>query len=263
MDSCRSIRRLTAGHIDPVARIRFLPRSQGRWYGNVSFLLESLREAALLLISLDADVCRVAATSLVISLAAVLMASLVGIPLGILVAVARFPGRSLLLGLLNALMAMPTVVVGMLLYGMLSHRGPLGEWHLLYTRGAIAIGQFLLIFPLIWNLSIAAVRNADWRIDYTSRILGASPLQRGLVLMDEMRYALLAAAIVGFGRAISEVGIAMIVGGNIHGFTRTMTTAIALETARGDFEFALALGILLLLIAFVVTFGPQQLQQKS
>ena len=161
------------------------------------------------------------------------LASLVGIPLGILVALRDFPGKRLLQQVLNTLMALPTVVVGLLLYGLLTRQGALGHLGLLYTIGAIIIGQTLLILPIIWNLSIAAASGADPRLLPTSKALGASTLQQGAMYVNEVRYALAAAMVAGFGRAIGEVGIAMMLGGNIEGFTRTMTTAIALETSKG------------------------------
>ena len=146
---------------------------------------------------------------------------------------------------------------------MLSRSGPLGEWDLLYTRTAIVIGQFILLLPIICNLSIAVIRGADQRIDLTCRLLGATLLQRTMMLLSEMRYGLLAAVIAGFGRAISEVGIAMLVGGNIKGATRTLTTSIMMDTSRGELELAFALGFLLLLTAFFVSFTLQILQRRK
>lgn len=226
----------------------------------MEYLWLSLLTALDLLLSLDREVLAVATVSVSISLGAVMLAALVGVPLGLLVALVPFPGRSFLEGALNALMALPTVVVGLVLYGLLAREGPLGEWNLLFTRTAILLGQFVLVTPLIWGLSIAAARAADPRIDDTCRHLGASLGQRLWMLFRELRYVLLAAVIAGFGRAISEVGISMIVGGNIQGYTRTLTTAIALETTRGEFEFALALGIVLLLAAASVTWSVRRLQ---
>ncbi|MCY3750169.1 MAG: ABC transporter permease [Gammaproteobacteria bacterium] len=216
--------------------------------------------ALALIFSFDREVYAVVWTSLHISVVAVGLASLFGIPLGILVALREFPGKRLLQQVLNTLMALPTVVVGLLLYGLLTRQGVLGHLGLLYTIGAIIIGQTLLILPIIWNLSIAAASGADPRLLPTSKALGASTLQQGAMYVNEVRYALAAAMVAGFGRAIGEVGIAMMLGGNIEGFTRTMTTAIALETSKGEFEFALALGILLLATAFLVNFVVQRFQ---
>ena len=216
--------------------------------------------ALSLIFSFDREVYTVVWTSLHISVVAVTLAALAGIPLGIMVVLRDFPGKRLLLQTLNTLMALPTVVVGLLLYGLLTRKGVLGDLGLLYTTGAIIIGQTLLILPIIWNLSIAAAAGADPRLLPTSQALGASTLQQGVMYVNEVKFALAAAMVAGFGRAIGEVGIAMMLGGNIEGFTRTMTTAIALETSKGEFEFALALGILLLVTAFLVNFIVQRFQ---
>jgi len=225
----------------------------------MEFLLTALLRALDLVFGLDPEVWYIAATSLGISLAATGLAALAAMPLALVVHFTRFTGRRLLLGVLNTLRAMPTVVVGLLLYGLLTRTGPLGGWEWLYTRSAILLGQFVLITPMVWNLMLTAFAAADPRIDATCRLLGASRPQRGYMLLSEARFAVLAAVIVGFGRAISEVGISILLGGNIKGFTRTLTSAIAMETSRGEFEFALALGLLLLLIAFVVTYSLQRL----
>jgi tungstate transport system permease protein len=158
-------------------------------------------------------------------------------------------------------MALPTVIVGLLLYGLLNRQGVLGEFGLLYTPAAMVMGQSILIIPIIWNLSIAAVNGADPRLRPTCLSLGANLYQQGLIYINEVRFALMAAIVAGFGRAIGEVGVAMMLGGNIAGFTRTMTTAIALETSKGEFEFALALGMMLLLVALVVNIVLQQFQE--
>ena len=219
--------------------------------------------ALSLIFSFDGEVYTVVWTSLHISIVAVTLAALFGIPLGILVVLREFPGKRLLQQVLNTLMALPTVVVGLLLYGLLTRQGALGEMGLLYTINAIIIGQTLLILPIIWNLSIAAASGADPRLLPTSKALGASVLQQGFMYVNEVKFALVAAMVAGFGRAIGEVGIAMMLGGNIEGFTRTMTTAIALETSKGEFEFALALGVLLLATAFLVNFIVQYFQSMD
>jgi len=218
----------------------------------MDYFLQAFQQAFALIFSLDREVYAVAWTSVRISLTAVFFAALLGVPLGLLVSFRDFPGKPFLRQTLNTLMALPTVVVGLLLYGFLTRQGPLGDWGILYTPSAIVIGQCILILPIIWNLSISAADSADPRLADTCRALGASEFQQGLVFIQEVRFALMAALVTGFGRAIGEVGIAMMLGGNIEGFTRTMTTAIALETMKGEFEFALALGVLLLLVAFIV-----------
>ena len=226
----------------------------------MDYFSEATGAALALIFGFDREVYVVVWTSLHISFVAVALAALLGVPLGILVVLRDFPGKRLLQQVLNTLMALPTVVVGLLLYGLLTRQGPLGDLGLLYTTTAIIIGEMVLILPIIWNLSIAAATGADPRLLPTSQALGASTLQQGVIYVNEVKFALAAALVAGFGRAIGEVGIAMMLGGNIEGFTRTMTTAIALETSKGEFEFALALGILLLVAAFLVNFIVQWFQ---
>ena len=225
------------------------------------FFLDAIDKSFKLILDFNKDLFLVVWTSLRISLMAVIIASIIAIPLGIFVALKLFPGRNFLLSILNTLMALPTVIVGLLLYGLLNRQGLLGEFGLLYTPAAMVIGQSILIIPIIWNLSIAAVKGADPRLRITCLSLGASLFQKGMIYINEVRFALIAAIVAGFGRAIGEVGVAMMLGGNIEGFTRTMTTAIALETSKGDFEFALALGFMLLLVAFMVNIVLQQFQE--
>lgn len=226
-----------------------------------SFFVDALDKSFSLIFNFDKNLFLVVWTSLRISLIAVVIASFIAVPLGILVALKQFPGRSFFLSILNTLMALPTVIVGLLLYGLLNRQGVLGEFGLLYTPAAMVMGQSILIIPIIWNLSIAAVNGADPRLRTTCLSLGANLYQQGLIYINEVRFALMAAIVAGFGRAIGEVGVAMMLGGNIAGFTRTMTTAIALETSKGEFEFALALGMMLLLVALAVNIVLQQFQE--
>jgi tungstate transport system permease protein len=229
----------------------------------VGYFGESLRHALGLIAGLDPEVYRAVATSLSVSLGAVAVASAVAVPLSLPIALRRFAGRRLLLHVLNTLMALPTVVVGLLLYGLLSRRGPLGDLGLLYTPTALVIGECLLILPIVCNLCVAAVQGTDPRLRLTCRALGAGPGQTARIFLSEARFAVAAALAAGFGRAIGEVGVAMMLGGNIAGYTRTMTTAIALETTKGEFELALALGILLLAVAFVVNGAVQAFQRLA
>ncbi len=226
----------------------------------MDYLLNSFVAAFQLVFSFDLAVYAVVWTSIRISLLAVLIAAAFSIPMALFVALREFPGKALLLQTLNTLVALPTVVVGLLLYGLLSRQGPLGDFGLLYTPTAMVMGQCVLIIPVICSLGISAFTSADPRLLATARAMGANPVQQGLLFLNELRFAIMAAIVMGFGRAIGEVGIAMMLGGNIEGFTRTMTTAIALETSKGEFEFALALGALLLLVAFVVNGLLQRFQ---
>ena len=228
-----------------------------------SFFIDAIKSSFNLIINFDESLFHVVWTSLKVSLIAVLIAVLISLPLGVIVALNSFKGKNFLLASLNTLMALPTVVVGLLLYGLLNRQGVFGDFGLLYTPTAMIIGQCVLIIPIIWNLCISAVNSADPRLARTCTALGASYIQRSIIYMSEVRFALIAAVVTGFGRAIGEVGIAMMLGGNINGFTRTMTTAIALETSKGEFEFALALGFMLLLVAFIVNTALQQFQLKT
>ncbi len=229
----------------------------------MNYFSDSLSAAISLIFQLDPEVWQIVWTSVHISLIATLIASLFAVPLGVVIALNDFRGKASLQQFLNTLMAMPTVVIGLILYGLFTRQGALGEWGLLYTPGAIIIGECLLIFPVILNLTIVAITSADPRLLPTLKTLGATHFQAFIQVISETRFAVMAALVAGFGRAIGEVGAAMMLGGNIDGFTRTMTTAIALETSKGEFELALALGIVLLLIAFALNMGLQGLQRRQ
>jgi len=228
----------------------------------MDYFSEAIVSAMRLIFQFDREVFSIVHTSLRISLLATLIAAGFGIIIGISAAINQFAGKQLLLHLLNTLMAMPTVMIGLIFYGLLSRRGPLGDFGLLYTETAVIIGEACLILPIITNLSLLVIQSADPRLIPTIQSLGANKLQLFALLLSELRYGLMAAVITGFGRAIGEVGAAMMLGGNIQGTTRTMTTAIALETSKGNFELGLALGILLLFIAFIINFGLHILQKN-
>jgi tungstate transport system permease protein len=229
----------------------------------LDYFSHSLSVALELIFQFDPGVWQVVWTSLKISLVAIVIASAMAIPLGALIALNEFSGKRFIQQLLNTLMAMPTVVVGLLLYGLLSRRGALGDLGILYTPWAVVVGECLLILPIILNLTVVAIQSADNRLLPTLYSLGANRWQTMLLVLSETRFAIMAAVVTGFGRALGEVGAAMMLGGNIEGFTRTMTTAIALETSKGEFELGLALGLLLLSIAFMVNFFLQLLQRRA
>ena len=228
----------------------------------MAYFTEALQSALQLIFQFDPEIYTIVWTSLKISIVATFIASIFGILFGILTAINEFTGKQMLQHLLNTLMAMPTVMIGLIFYGLLSRKGPLGDFGLLYTQTAVVIGQACLILPLIMNFTITAVESADERLIPTLQMLGANSVQLILPILNELRFVVLAGVITGFGRAIGEVGAAMMLGGNIQGVTRTMTTAIALETSKGEFELGLALGILLLLIAFTINFIIQTLREK-
>ena len=223
---------------------------------------QSVRTALSLIFSADPEVYSAVWTSVSTSGWSTIIASLIGIPIGMTIGVSDFPLKRLSVILLNSLMAMPTVVVGLLLFGLLSRQGMLGSFGLLFTPKAIILGQSVLATPIIANYVVVAVRAADARILPTTLTLGAGPLQSFAQLTNEIRFGIMAAVIAGFGRVISEVGVAMMLGGNIRWYTRTMTTAIALETSKGEFAFGLALGIVLMLISFSINIGLSFMQEK-
>ena len=213
---------------------------------------EAFATAFNLIAALNPDLVEIVALSLQISLSAVAIAALIGLPLGAAVAVFRFPGRGLVITLLNALMGLPPVVVGLLVYLLLSRAGPLGEFGLLFTPTAMVIAQCILVTPLIAALARQTV--ADLHEEYAEQLrsLGVGPLRAIPTLLWDGRYSLLTAVLAGFGRASAEVGAVLIVGGNINHVTRVMTTTIALETSKGNLALALGLGIILLGLIILV-----------
>ena len=228
----------------------------------MNYLLESLSSSLAMLLHLNTDVLNAIRVSLETSAASIILAALFGIPLGAIIGLARFRGRRLVLTLLNTLMALPTVVIGLFLFGLFSRQGPLGPLGLLFTPWAMIVGQMVLATPIIANYTLATIAGADPRILPTALTLGASPAQGIWQLLLELRFGMMAAIIAGFGRVIAEVGVAMMLGGNIRGTTRTMTTAIALETSKGEFAFGLALGMVLMSIALIINLFLNLMQQR-
>ncbi len=218
----------------------------------MAFLTDSLGSALLLVASLDPEMLRIVGLSLKVSCISTLLAALAGVPLGFVIAFTDISGRRLVITLLNTLLALPTVVIGLVVYGFLSRHGLLGNLGLLYTWKAMVIGQVILIVPVVTALTIAAISRIDERYRKTAMTLGANRFQTGLVVFREARFGIMAAVIAAFGRVISEVGISMMLGGNIRGFTRTMTTAMALEYDKGSFTLAVALGLVLMTISLVM-----------
>ncbi len=209
------------------------------------------------------DVWQVTLLSLQVSGLATLISLLIGLPLGTLLALAKFPGRSFFLSIINTGMALPPVVVGLVVAMMLWRSGPLGDFRLIYTPAAIVIAQVVISFPVVTGLTAAALQQLDPRLQLQLYGLGASRSQMVLTLWREARLPLLAALMAGFGSVISEVGASMMVGGNIRGQTRVLTTAIVLETGKGEFQSAMALGILLLVITFLINWALTAIQQRG
>ncbi len=226
-------------------------------------LSDSLWLALRLIAEADAALLQIVALSLRVSTTACLLGAVVGLALGAALAVTRFPGRALLVWVVNTLLGLPSVVVGLLVYLLLSRAGPLGSWGILFTPGAMIIAQAILVVPLIAALSRQLVLDALNEGGDQLRSLGASPLQAAVLLLLHTRVGVLTVVLTAFGRAISEVGAVMIVGGNIDGLTRVMTTAIALETSKGDLPLALALGALLLAVVGLVNLGIVAVRSRA
>lgn len=223
-------------------------------------ILSALNRALGLIISLDREVFSIVLLSFSVSLTAVFFSSLISIPLSLLLALKKFPGNRFIVNTINSLMAVPAVAIGLVIYLLISRRGPLGVLELLYTPWAMIIAQAILVTPIITSLSHQTLKRVGSMVKETAVSLGASSWQTALTVVKEARSFLMAAFIMGFARVIGETGMTMMVGGNIKGATRVMTTAIALETMKGDFELAVALGIILLIVAFLLNIFLQIVQ---
>jgi tungstate transport system permease protein len=229
----------------------------------MDFLAEGLRRAWSLLVAGDSEVFGIALVTLKVAVVATVIACTVGLPLGYFLATRRFWGRRAALTMVNTALAFPTVVVGLLLYGILSRHGPLGSLEWLYTWQAIVAGDVLLALPIAAALSAAAVQGVDPRVRRTAETLGAGPWRTAWTVAREARFALAAVITAAFGQVVAEIGAAMILGGNIRGSTRTLTTAVALYTSQGDFGMALALGLVLVILALLINIVLQVLQGRG
>lgn len=223
----------------------------------MDFLLDSLWEAIAMIVRFDADLREALVTTLQTSITSTILAAFIALPLGFLIARFTFPGRRAVLTLLRTALALPTVVVGLLVYAFIARNAPLGDLRLLFTQAAIVIGQVILIVPLITALVHSAMRDTLMLVYEEAILLGASPLRASWQTVVEARFAVITALMTGFGRVISEVGVALMLGGNIRGHTRTITTAITLETGQGHFAVAFALGIVLLALVLAINLGVQ------
>jgi tungstate transport system permease protein len=226
-------------------------------------IFESLRGAAALIASGDPTLADIVVLSLKVSLSAVVFATLLGLPIGAAISVSRFPGRHGLIIVLNALLGLPPVVVGLVIYLLLSRAGPLGELGMLFTPPAMVIAQTILILPIIAALCRQAVEDAWSEYEEQLRSLGAHGVRAALTLAWDIRFSLLTAVLAGLGRASAEVGAVMIVGGNIDGVTRVMTTTIALETSKGDLPLALSLGVVLITLVLIINAAALVLKEAA
>lgn len=219
-------------------------------------------KAIELIISLDPEVVEIAGRSLMISATSVILSSLICLPLGGLIHFYHFPGKRILINVIQTFFSVPTVVIGLFVFVLFSRAGPIGGVNIMFTPTIMVIGQMILVTPILLGLTISALSGVDKAIRDTALSLGASDFQAIVVILNEARYAVVAAVIMGFGRAISEVGIALMIGGNIRGFTRVLTTAMLLETSKGELELSIALGIILLSLALIVNVALNRIQQR-
>ncbi|MEW6116238.1 MAG: ABC transporter permease [Nitrospirota bacterium] len=226
-------------------------------------ILNAFKEALALIITLNPELLSIILLSLMVSGTALVIATIVGLPLGALLGLKKVPGRDLLISLVNTFMGLPPVVVGLFVYLLLSRSGPLGFMGLLYSPAAMVIAQTVLALPIVTSLCHSALVSVDPIIKQAAATLGATPFQVTVTIIKEARYGIMSGVIAAFGRVMAEVGAILIVGGNIAGHTRVMTTAIALETDKGNFELALALGIILLSLSLCINITLHLVQRKG
>lgn len=229
----------------------------------MELLLEGLKKAIEMILSGDPEVLDITMLTLRVSITAVLVSTLIGIPTGMFLGLARFPGRRFILAIINIGMGLPPVVAGLWITLFLWRSGPLGDWSWLYTPTAIILAQILVSLPIVTALTSTAFQQINPKLILQIKALGANKLQMYWILMKEVKLAILAAIIAGFGRVIAEVGAAMMVGGNISGETRILTTSIVMEVSKGNFDIALALSFILMTLAFIITFSLTYLQQRK
>ncbi|WP_328156703.1 ABC transporter permease [Cytobacillus praedii] len=229
----------------------------------MDLLIEGLKKAIEMLISGDPEIFEITWLTLKVSLTAVLVSTFIGIPAGVILGLISFPGRRFVLILINIGMGLPPVVAGLWITMLLWRSGPLGSFSLLYSPFAIIMAQILVSLPIIIGLTCSAFQQIDEKMLLQIKALGATRLQTVGLLVREVKIAILAAVIAGFGRVIAEVGAAMMVGGNIRGETRILTTSIVMEVSKGNFDVALALSFLLMSLAFIITFLLTNLQQRN
>jgi tungstate transport system permease protein len=220
-------------------------------------------KAFQLIFSGNPEVLEITFLSIRVSGLATILGSFIGIPLGATIALKKFPGKSLIISIINTLMGLPPVVVGLALYLLLSSSGPMGFLHILYTPEAMILAQLIMVVPIITGVTLSAVSSIDVKVRETAISLGANGLWETRIILNEARLGIVTSMVVGFGTAISEVGAIMIVGGNLLGYTRALTTAIVLQTSQGAFAEAIALGIILLILAFIVNLFLTLLQIHS
>lgn len=229
----------------------------------MDFILSGFIQAFVLLFGGDPETYSAISTTLCVSTISILASLAIGAPLGFLLGYHDFYGKKTLRTIVDTLLSFPTVVIGLLVYAFLSRKGPLGELNMLFTLSGIAVGQTLLGLPIVVAMMATAVENLDQRLKNTLLTLGAAPQQVLRTTLWEARYSLILAAAAAYGRIVSEIGISMMVGGNIKWHTRTITTAIALETGKGEFAMGIALGLVLMILAFAVNFSMSGIRKRA
>ncbi len=229
----------------------------------MDIIIDGIKQAFILLFTLDPEVLGITWLSLKVSGVATMISLVIGISVGTVVALTQFPGRRLVVSLINTGMGLPPVVVGLFVTMFLWRNGPLGFMEILYTPTAIIIAQAVIATPIVMGISLAAIQHLPANLRLQIMALGATRVQMVWILVKEARLPLLAAIMAGFGGVISEVGASIMVGGNIKGYTRVLTTATVMETGKGNFDIAMALGIILLLLAFLVNLILTQIQQRE
>ncbi len=231
--------------------------------GRLNEIIQAILQAIELIVELDPELLRITKLSLYISLTATLIASFISIPIGGMIYYYEFRGKRTLINLIQTLYSIPTVIIGLFLFLLISQQGPFGFLNLLFTPTGMIIGQTLLILPILIGFTITALVGVSTQIRELAISLGANTYQTIITILKEARYAIMSAIILGFGRAISEVGVAILIGGNIRGFTRNFTTAISLETSRGNLVLSIALGFILLSLALIINLVLNYLQGKD
>jgi tungstate transport system permease protein len=227
----------------------------------LKYIIGSLYQALKLILSFDVEVYKIIGLSLIVTVVSTCIASIFGVTLGVFAGSTDFKGKRLFTRFVNTFMGLPPVVAGLIVYLMLSRKGPFGQLQLLFTPAAMVIAQVIIVFPIVCGLTISAVRLKRKLVLETCKGLGFTRLKSLSILIHECRYPIVSVLLAGYGRAISEVGAVMLVGGNIQNSTRVMTTAIVLETGKGNYDRALALGVLLLTISFCINWIVQKFQE--
>jgi len=228
----------------------------------LDYFLNGIKNALVLIATFDAQTYSAIFTSLRASGLSLLASMIVGLPLGFILGFYNFKGKKIVQNIVNSLLSLPTVVVGLFVYMFISSRGPLGDFHLLFTIKGIAVGQFFLAVPIVVALTASAIESMDERLTEELKSMGAGGLQQSFTYIYEAKAAIFAAAVTAFGRVFAEVGVSMMLGGNIKWATRTMTTAIALETGKGEFAMGIALGIVLMSLALIINFLSMYFTEK-